>query len=150
MTALDRLKEAIAKIEELSSPCLLCPRECKAKRKEGEVGVCGLTDKLKVFCCNLHFGEEPPLSGTGLTEGVKAKGSGTIFFSGSLVTLIILYAGGTAFLAFIFTFSFFAMHFEHDDWHLPLLWTALFLWGISLAGGYGLFRLSRNAEVQKK
>ena len=82
MTALDRLKEAIARIEELSSPCLLCPRECKAKRKEGEVGVCGLSDKLKVFCCNLHFGEEPPLSGTGLREGVKAKGSGTIFFSG--------------------------------------------------------------------
>ena len=82
MTALDRLKKAIAKIEELSSPCLLCPRECKAKRKEGEVGVCGLSDKLKVFCCNLHFGEEPPLSGTGLREGVKAKGSGTIFFSG--------------------------------------------------------------------
>ena len=82
MTARDRLKEAIARIEELSSPCLLCPRECKAKRKEGEVGVCGLSDKLKVFCCNLHFGEEPPLSGTGLREGVKAKGSGTIFFSG--------------------------------------------------------------------
>ena len=82
MTVLDRLKKAIEKIEELSSPCLLCPRECKAKRKEGEVGVCGLDDKLKVFCCNLHFGEEPPLSGTGLKEGVPAKGSGTIFFSG--------------------------------------------------------------------
>ena len=82
MTVLDRLKEAIEKIEELSSPCLLCPRECKAKRKEGEVGVCCLDDKLKVFCCNLHFGEEPPLSGTGLKEGVPAKGSGTIFFSG--------------------------------------------------------------------
>lgn len=82
MTVLDRLKKAIEKIEELSSPCLLCPRECKAKRKEGEVGVCCLDDKLKVFCCNLHFGEEPPLSGTGLKEGVPAKGSGTIFFSG--------------------------------------------------------------------
>lgn len=82
MTVLDRLKKAIEKIEELSSPCLLCPRECKAKRKEGETGVCGLDDKLKVFCCNLHFGEEPPLSGTGLKEDVPAKGSGTIFFSG--------------------------------------------------------------------
>ena len=82
MTVLDRLKKAIEKIEELSSPCLLCPRECKAKRKEGETGVCGLDDKLKVFCCNLHVGEEPPLSGTGLKEGVPAKGSGTIFFSG--------------------------------------------------------------------
>lgn len=82
MTVLDRLKKAIEKIEELSSPCLLCPRECKAKRKEGETGVCGLDDQLKVFCCNLHFGEEPPLSGTGLKEGVPAKGSGTVFFSG--------------------------------------------------------------------
>lgn len=82
MTVLDRLKKAIEKIEELSSPCLLCPRECKAKRKEGETGVCGLDDQLKIFCCNLHFGEEPPLSGTGLKEGVPAKGSGTIFFSG--------------------------------------------------------------------
>ena len=66
------------------------------------------------------------------------------------VTLGILYVGGLAFFAFIFTATFFAMHFEHDDWHLPLLFTALFLWGISLAGGYGLFRLSRNAGVQKK
>ena len=82
MTVLERLKDAIEKIDELSSPCLLCPRECKAKRKEGETGVCGLDDKLKVFCCNLHFGEEPPLSGTGLKEGVPGKGSGTVFFSG--------------------------------------------------------------------
>lgn len=68
----------------------------------------------------------------------------------AMVTLGILYVGGLAFFAFIFTATFFAMHFEHDDWPLPLLFTALFLWGISLAGGYGLFRLSRNAEVQKK
>jgi len=66
------------------------------------------------------------------------------------VTLTILYVGLPAFLAFILTITFFAMHFEHDDWNLPLLFTALFLWGISLAGGYGLFRLSRNAGVQKK
>ncbi len=66
------------------------------------------------------------------------------------VTLTILYVGVPAFLAFILTVTFFAMHFEDDDWHLPMLFTTLFLWGISLAGGYGLFRLSRNAGVQKK
>ena len=66
------------------------------------------------------------------------------------VTLTILYVGVPAFLAFILTVTFFAMHFEDDDWHLPMLFTVLFLWGISLAGGYGLFRLSRNAGVQKK
>ena len=64
----------------------------------------------------------------------------------ALVTLIILYAGGTAFLAFVFTFSFFAMHLEHDDWHFPLLFTALFLWGISLAGGYGLCQLLKTPK----
>lgn len=68
----------------------------------------------------------------------------------ALVTLNIFYVGGSAFLAFIFTVTFWAMHFEHDGWHFPLLFAALYLWGISLAGGYGLFRLSRNAGVQKK
>ena len=66
------------------------------------------------------------------------------------VTLGILYVGVVVFFAFIFTATFFAMHFEHDDWHLPLLFTALFLWVISLAGGYGLFRLSKKPEEQGK
>ena len=79
---LSSLREAIAKLEPLASPCRLCPRHCGAKRDQGEQGVCELDDKLKVFCCNLHFGEEPPLSGTGLREDQKAKGSGTVFFSG--------------------------------------------------------------------
>ena len=64
----------------------------------------------------------------------------------ALVTLIILYVGVLAFLALTLTLTFLAMHFEHDDWHLPLLCAALFLWGISLAGGYGLFRLVKRAE----
>ena len=68
----------------------------------------------------------------------------------ALVTLGILYVGVVVFFAFIFTATFFAMHFEHDDWHLPLLFTALFLWVISLAGGYGLFRLSKKPEEQKR
>ncbi|MBO7434510.1 radical SAM protein [bacterium] len=76
------LRKAISKLEALLSPCKLCPRHCLAKRSEGERGVCELDGRLKVFCCNLHFGEEPPLSGTGLKEGVPAKGSGTVFFSG--------------------------------------------------------------------
>ena len=68
----------------------------------------------------------------------------------ALVTLGILYVGVVVFFAFIFTATFFAMHFEHDDWHLPLLFTALFLWVISLAGGYGLFRLLKKPEEQGK
>ena len=66
------------------------------------------------------------------------------------VTLGILYVGVVVFFAFIFTATFFAIHFEHGDWHLPLLFTALFLWGISLAGGYGLFRLLRNGRKHKE
>ena len=65
------------------------------------------------------------------------------------VTLSILYVGGLAFLALTFTLTFFTIHFEHDDWHLPLLWTALFLWGISLAGGYGLFLLLKKNRKQQ-
>jgi len=40
----------------------------------GETGICGQTDKIKVSSANLHFGEEPPISGF--------NGSGTIFLTG--------------------------------------------------------------------
>jgi putative pyruvate formate lyase activating enzyme len=61
-------------LEELLSPCRLCPRNCLAKRKEGEVGFCKVTDKLMISSFGPHFGEEPVLVGIG--------GSGTIFFTG--------------------------------------------------------------------
>ncbi len=54
--------------------CDLCPHECKVDRTAGRTGHCGITDRLIVASCNLHHGEEPPISG--------AHGSGTIFFSG--------------------------------------------------------------------
>ncbi len=54
--------------------CDLCPHECRVDRAAGETGQCGMTDKLVVASCNLHHGEEPPISGR--------SGSGTIFFSG--------------------------------------------------------------------
>jgi putative pyruvate formate lyase activating enzyme len=53
--------------------CTLCPRNCKINRIKGEIGVCNSDWRLKIASWNLHFGEEPPLSGT--------QGSGTIFFS---------------------------------------------------------------------
>ena len=67
----------ISKIDglyELIEECALCPRKCGAKRLEGEKGICGADDKLKIASINLHYGEEPPISGL--------SGSGTIFFSG--------------------------------------------------------------------
>ncbi len=67
----------ISKIDGLYSlmeDCKLCPRRCGIKRLKGEKGLCGAADKLKIGSINLHFGEEPPISGK--------TGSGTIFFSG--------------------------------------------------------------------
>lgn len=43
-------------------------------RWKGETGYCGSGPHAKIASVNLHFGEEPPISGT--------RGSGTIFFSG--------------------------------------------------------------------
>ncbi len=58
----------------LTENCGLCPRRCGAKRLKGEKGLCGGEDKLKIASINLHFGEEPSISG--------GSGSGTVFFSG--------------------------------------------------------------------
>ena len=54
--------------------CELCPHCCGANRLEGEMGICRMGALPKVSSWNLHYWEEPPLSGT--------RGSGTIFFSG--------------------------------------------------------------------
>lgn len=56
------------------SNCKLCPRECGVNRKKGYYGFCGLDDKIKIARADLHFWEEPCISGE--------NGSGTIFFSG--------------------------------------------------------------------
>ena len=54
--------------------CDLCPRNCKVNRTEGVRGICGQTSQIRIASSNLHFGEEPPISGE--------KGSGTIFLTG--------------------------------------------------------------------
>lgn len=61
-------------LEENYTKCNLCPRKCGVNRKENKKGVCKAERDVKIASYNLHFGEEPPISGT--------KGSGTIFFSG--------------------------------------------------------------------
>ena len=53
--------------------CTVCPRECGINRKEGELGTCRTGVLPKISAYNLHFGEEPPISGT--------RGSGTVFFA---------------------------------------------------------------------
>jgi len=54
--------------------CVCCPRNCGVNRLEGKVAVCRIGAEIQISHIGLHFGEEPPISGT--------KGSGTIFFAG--------------------------------------------------------------------
>lgn len=54
--------------------CRLCPRDCGVDRLGGKIGFCGIGRYAGVASHNLHFGEEPPVTGT--------RGSGTIFFTG--------------------------------------------------------------------
>lgn len=68
------LKERIQALYELASPCRLCPRECGARRDQGERGFCRTGLKPWVASFGPHFGEERELVGR--------YGSGTIFFSG--------------------------------------------------------------------
>ena len=61
--------------QENKNGCVLCPRECKANREQGEKGACGVSGSFIYGArAALHMWEEPCISGT--------KGSGTVFFSG--------------------------------------------------------------------
>jgi putative pyruvate formate lyase activating enzyme len=53
--------------------CVLCGHRCRARRLEGETGVCKARDRVVISSYGPHFGEEPPLVGH--------HGSGTIFFT---------------------------------------------------------------------
>ena len=60
---------------EINANCNLCPRECNANRKQGEIGICGVSGAgIMGARAALHMWEEPCISGT--------KGSGAVFFSG--------------------------------------------------------------------
>ncbi len=57
--------------------CNECPRKCNVKRKalaDNGKGFCNMGENPVIARADLHFWEEPPISGT--------NGSGTIFFSG--------------------------------------------------------------------
>lgn len=70
----NKSKDNISKLFEMLNPCKLCPSRCGVNRLADEKGRCGAGAEIFVSSCNLHFSEEPPVSGT--------KGSGTIFFTG--------------------------------------------------------------------
>lgn len=54
--------------------CECCPRRCGVNRRAGQTGFCKVGGDILLSHAGLHFGEEPPISGT--------RGSGTIFFAG--------------------------------------------------------------------
>jgi len=61
-------------IEKLvSNSCRLCPKNCRVDRNKKE-GLCKTKNQIEIASFNLHFGEEPPISGK--------LGSGTVFFAG--------------------------------------------------------------------
>jgi putative pyruvate formate lyase activating enzyme len=66
---LERSREA----RKLSAPCELCPRRCLVDRQADEHGYCGAGPHPEVAAVVPHFGEEPPLTGSG--------GAGTVFFT---------------------------------------------------------------------
>jgi putative pyruvate formate lyase activating enzyme len=68
------LKEKTRQALHHLTACTLCPRRCGVNRLQGETGFCGQGAQVRVARALAHFGEEPPISGTG--------GAGTVFFSG--------------------------------------------------------------------
>ena len=54
--------------------CELCPWKCNVNRTNGEIGKCKAGENIKIALANLHYFEEPCISGE--------NGSGTVFFTG--------------------------------------------------------------------
>ena len=61
-------------MDDILNNCTLCPRNCKVNRNKGEIGFCRAGRKPKIALADLHFYEEPCISGR--------EGSGTVFFTG--------------------------------------------------------------------
>lgn len=68
-----KLKEKIEIFINKLEKCEICPHKCKKNRLNNEIGICRTGRYAVVSSFNLHFGEEPPISGF--------SGSGTIFFT---------------------------------------------------------------------
>ncbi|MBQ9832774.1 MAG: radical SAM protein [Clostridia bacterium] len=65
---------------EKNDVCTLCPRHCNTDRKAGGIGFCGAADMPFVAKYDLHFFEEPCISGS--------AGSGAVFFCGCNLSCI--------------------------------------------------------------
>jgi putative pyruvate formate lyase activating enzyme len=78
MTHARRLKEidlrtAANTLKKRLSPCTICPFKCGTDRFREKRGRCRSGHLPRIASATLHFGEEPPISGS--------RGSGAIFFS---------------------------------------------------------------------
>ncbi len=71
--SLEKLEQVYQDMIGQYEECMLCPHQCKVNRKKGEQGFCRGGIETKLGSSSLHFGEEPPVTGT--------RGSGTLFFS---------------------------------------------------------------------
>ena len=58
----------------LYADCECCPRRCRVDRLAGELGICRIGARIRVSHIGLHFGEEPPITGS--------RGSGAVFLTG--------------------------------------------------------------------
>lgn len=67
------IKERVKKAYQILRSCNLCGNLCGANRLNGQKGRCKAAGELMVSSQNIHFGEEPPISGK--------RGSGNIFFT---------------------------------------------------------------------
>jgi len=68
------LRRIEAAWELMRKPCRVCPRRCQVDRAaDDRRGFCRVGSRAVVYSFHPHFGEEPPLVGSG--------GSGTVFFS---------------------------------------------------------------------
>lgn len=70
---LEHIRKFLKKYRKQAVFCEMCPRKCKIDRRI-HLGNCGEPFQARVSSINLHFGEEPPVSGS--------LGSGTVFFAG--------------------------------------------------------------------
>lgn len=67
------LFKRIRSLNECLSSCVICPRRCGVNRNRGVQGICRIGSIPVVSSVHPHFGEEPPLVGSG--------GSGAIFMT---------------------------------------------------------------------
>lgn len=68
---LEALEEKAEEAFSILRDCTICPRNCHVDRTKGQEGFCRTLERPFVSSWGAHFGEEPPLVGTG--------GSGTVF-----------------------------------------------------------------------